>query len=565
MEYGVPAEEHFADIYRAFAADGFQIRKRAYTPSGRLGVAAAHGTAKNYDTGQKKPGYYLEGTAYERGYLLGLLAEPEISDMAVNFVDNVVFDFIGLEFLNRFPLIQKLLIAIIQELSSDTWKSQPQHIHDEVRGMLDGCRKSNPDTVASESRISVLNVGIDVLCALVYTGCFLCKKAPQITPENIRLPMMCNAFSAFGDAAGGGHFFARDFMFPTGSVLQNNIAHFLHRPMNADGSTRNLYPHLCVAAPGMVGGFSGMNTQGVAAGLNMSPAANSDTENVGMNSMPLLRESILRGGSAAQSAEVIQNAKRGVAWNYILSDGKSDTACTVEAGASWRNTDFLSFPPKSLLPYLPDAEFLLAHHPVPLVNGAMVRWYDGPFPDEYIKYNDGLWRYHKASFDPDIRLHDDAFSPGGFINRTPEEKNCPSTFYFAPQRTGRNVFVTTNHFLLPHMRLCAMDPWTAQVLKGDTDDIQWRYDELNHQIRQTLLKEGGISYRAAKRLAEFLAPYGKFPKYYQNNPKSRDGKEIRIKGCVSLFDLKKCTVESHYGYYGDEWVKTTLPAYFNPD
>jgi hypothetical protein len=107
-----------------------------------------------------------------------------------------------------------------------------------------------------------------------------------------------------------------------------------------------------------------------------------------------------------------------------------------------------------------------------------------------------------------------------------------------------------------------MDPWCAQVVKGEVNDIQWRYDELNFQIRPTLLRQGGVSYRSAKTLVDFLAPYGKYPNYYSKNPRSRDGKVLRIEGCVSLFDLKKRSVESHYGYYNDAWVKTTLPNYF---
>lgn len=121
--------------------------------------------------------------------------------------------------------------------------------------------------------------------------------------------------------------------------------------------------------------------------------------------------------------------------------------------------------------------------------------------------------------------------------------------------------VTTNHYLYPPMRLCAMEPWTANLLQGYTDDIQWRYDELNHQIREALSAQGKIDYATAKRLIDFLAPYGNFPQYYDHNPKSKDGAATVIKGCTSLFDLKKRTIESHYGYYCDEWVKTTLPLY----
>ena len=553
-------ERRLSRLREAFAKDGFGIRRVYVTQGNRIGIAALHKTAKNYDTGQKKSCYYLEGSPYERGYLLGLLAEPEIEDMAVKFTDNVIFDFIGLEFFNRYPKLQKLVVSLLYELSESTWLSMPQHVHEEANGVFDGCKRSNPRTDVTKQRLAVMNVGFDVLCAMVYTGNFLKEKAPELPAEAIKLTMMCNAFSAFGAAAPGEHFFARDFMFATGGVFQNHLAHILHLPLGADQEA--LYPHVSVTAPGIIGSISAMNTRGIAGGVNMSPAANCDPEAVGMNSLLLLRECILRGGSAAEASRVIINTKRGVAWNYALSDGTNDTACTVEAGASWPKVDFLSYPQKTLLPLLPDEAFLKRNMFAPFVGGGSVRWYGAAFPETYFPFNPPLWKFYQFEYETRIRLHPDAFAPDGFINRTAKEKNCPSNFYFAPERPMPGAFITGNHFLMPHLRLCAMDPWTALIARGNVNDIQWRYDQLNHQLRQEIQEKGFISREAAKRIAEFLAPYGNFPEYYKDNPKSRDKKQTRIEGCVSFFDLKRCTVESHYGYYADDWVKTTLPSYF---
>ena len=106
-----------------------------------------------------------------------------------------------------------------------------------------------------------------------------------------------------------------------------------------------------------------------------------------------------------------------------------------------------------------------------------------------------------------------------------------------------------------------MYPWTASVIGNKINDIQWRYDELNNQILTSLEKYGSIDFYTARKLIDFLAPYGKHPWYYVDNPKSRDGKEIRIEGCTSIFDLKNGIVDSHFGYYCDEWVRITLPNY----
>ncbi len=552
------ASQTMNQLNAAFEKDGYKIIK-AFTYAGRLGVMAAHRRILSYDTGKGKRCYYVEGTPYERGYLMGLLAEREMADMAVRFTDNVIFDFLDIEFLNRFPLLQKLLVELLYELSERTFDMLPGHIHAEVSGMLDGCKKANPRTKVTKKRLVVMNVAFDVLCALAYSGEFFQKRAPEVAANSIKLTMMCNAFSVFGEAATGGHYFARDFMFASGGVFQNNLCHVIHVP--AEQPNTKLYPYVSVTAPGMAGSISAMNSNGVAIGVNMSPGANSNPGAVGLNSLLLARDAVLYGGDIRAAADVIVNADRGVAWNYALSDGTLDMACTVEAGMSASRLDFTSYPAPELRPFLPDEAYLLAHPGAPLKNGAIARWCKMPYPREYLTYNPKLWKDYQKTKDASITLYPNALAPDGFINRTPEQKNCPSSFYFAPERTDGDVHITGNHFISPRMRYCAMDPWTAMVVRGNVNDIQWRYDALNHEIRSALDQKGSIGYEDARRIADFLAPYGKYPEYYAKNPRSEDGKQIRIEGCVSLFDLKAKTVESHYGYYGDGWVRTTLENY----
>ncbi|MEN6471839.1 MAG: hypothetical protein ABFC62_10280, partial [Clostridiaceae bacterium] len=551
-------ESDIARLAAAFEADGFKLKRLISVENG-LGAVAAHKTAYNYDTRKKKLCYCLEGAPYARGLAMGLLAEPQVEEMAVSFTDNIVFDFLDVEFLANYPLLPKLLVALLYELSESAWRAQPETIRQEALGLYDGCKKANPRTKVTMQRIIVMNVAFDALCAIVYTGELFRERAPQAKPENVKLSMMCNAFSAFRSAAGGGHYFARDFMFPSGGVFQNNLAHIITIPGGPPVAPP--YPLVSLAAPGIVGSITAMNARAVAGGVNMSPSGNCDAHNLGTNSLLLLRECILRGGSLRDATDAIKNTARGVSWNYPLSDGRNDAACAAEAGASWAHTDALSYPPVELLPLLPDRAFLNAHPVYPMERGLALRTGAAPYPYAYFPFNGPLWDWYKKERDKHVALLPGAFLPNGFINPTPQDKNCPSNFYFAPERPYDGVLITGNHFLSPEMRLCAMKPWTARVTLSHVNDIQWRYDELNRRIRQTIAREGSLNRTLVKRIAEFLAPYGSFPSYYAKNPRSRDGKAIRIEGCVSVCDLKELCMESHYGYYEDEWVKTTLRRY----
>jgi hypothetical protein len=68
-----------------------------------------------------------------------------------------------------------------------------------------------------------------------------------------------------------------------------------------------------------------------------------------------------------------------------------------------------------------------------------------------------------------------------------------------------------------------------------------------------------LTYEEAKQIIDFLAPYNKYPDYYNKDHKPMD--QLSVHGSVSLLDLKKKTIESHYGYYSDQWLKISLENY----
>lgn len=552
--------KHVLMLMDAFARDDFEVVKVVKKFNG-VGIAAESKSVTNYDTGQRKKVYYLEGSGYEMGFLLGSLAESEISSMTVEFADKVVFSFIGSKFLEKLKLLQDALVFLIYELSKKAYAALPQELRDEIQGLYDGCRSVNAATKVSMERLTVLNTGVDVLCSMVYTGNFTMRGIADLKPEDLKIPIMCNAFSVSGKSARNDHYFGRDFMFPTADVFQNTAAMIIYNPLPQPGN--KAIPFVGVTAPGMVGSISAMNMKKTAAGVDMSPAGNCEPQRIGTNSLLLVRRCIQGGDSAEAAVNLIGETPRGVSWNYIIADGSSDRACVVEAGSSGAAPDIMQFPPEDVKPFLPGVNPTAVNGPAKLYNGMMVRWNDYTYPVGYLEYNPGLWEYYNKKYSADKRINAGAFTARGFINVNGAEKNCPSTFYFAPQRENSgDLVIATNHYIIPEMRYYAMFPWTSRVVGDIVNDIQWRYDELNSQIYDAIERNGYIDYEAARDLISFLSPYGKNPAYYAGNPRSRDGREIRIEGCVSLFDLKKLTVESHYGYYCDKWVKLTLPNYF---
>lgn len=545
----------------AFARDDFEVVK-IVIKFNRVGIAAECKSVTNYDTGRRKKAYYIEGSGYEMGFLLGSLAESEIASMAVEFTDKVVFSFIGSKLLEKMKLLQEAFILLIYELSKKVYAALPQELKDEIQGLFDGCKSVNPGTKVSMEHLIVLNTGVDILCSMVYTGNFSFRGLAGIEPEDVRIPLMCNAFSVSGRSAGNGHYFGRDFMFPTADVFQDTAAMILYNPLPKDG--KKAIPFVGVTAPGIVGSISAMNIKKTAAGVDMSPAANCEPQKIGVNSLLLVRLCVQEGDSAEAAARVISETPRGVSWNYIIADGNSGRACVAEAGSSGPAPDIMQFPPEDVRPFLPSKDLSVSGGSGNPYNGVMLRWNDYSYPVGYLDYNSGLWEYYNKKHSTQSLIYPDAFAGKGFINKNNAETNCPSTFYFAPQReTNDSLVLATNHYIIPEMRYYSMHPWTSWVVGGIVNDIQWRYDELNKQLSDTIESKGYIGYEAARDLISFLSPYGKYPGYYNGNPKSRDGKEIRIEGCVSLFDLKNLTVESHYGYFCDKWVKLSLPNYFN--
>lgn len=598
----VKPNSHFRKLKAAFKADGYFIENYVET-NGKYGIRAASKQAINNCTRKPKLAYYLEGSPSEMGYQMGYLAEPEIALMTTIYVKVIPIDFIDPDLPEEVKIIigtilDDLLKPYVKKLAAST--AIPQVYKDQIKGILEGCQTVNSHTKVTLDGLELLNYGPDVLCAIVYEGTLPQEKG--ILPGQLRTPWMCNAFSLTGDmVVPGNHFFGRDFMFATGGIFQDTACMIIYNPDSTnDYNGIEALPSVVQSAPGMVGSVVSVNKNGVAMGVDMTPSHECNPDNVGLNSLLMVRHGVQYGKDADALVSRVKEATRGVSSLYPFADGSTGKGGVLETIKSIDfNSEeqlakfFYNIPfelPASRIPrdiyeifcselkkYLPDVDFIKKHMQQfdNLKTGVFTRWSTYEYPAEYLEKDEGLWKCFNDVFELFLGykyLHEDALGPDGFIDRYIGDKNnfkiennCPGTWYFAPLRKyNRYKALVSNFFISPELRYTAMHYWTASLmlLSGYLDDVQWRYDELNSLIDKAR-KKGPIDKSTARDLINFLDPLtGPFPGYYANSPRcSKHEDYIIIEGSVSLCDLKEKSIESHFGYYQDKWVTITLPRY----
>jgi hypothetical protein len=594
-------EDRFARVKTAFEEDGFSVSSRV-DKDGRLGVMAEHITARVTGTGKPKKAFYLEGSNYQMGWLLGMLAEEEVSRMTGEYVDNIVFAFFDEEAARQGGVlgqIKDLIMNLIIEASQSMRPSVPDEYAEELIGLHDGCLKANPRTTVTQKRLWALNFGVDCALAHLYTGKLFDEK--DFGPRFLRTPISCNAFSL---GSGEKHFFGRDFQFPTADVFQDTACMIIHNPDPLSGMPRRAFASQ--TAPGIIGSMTAVNADGVAIGVDMVPSPFCNPDKPGFNSLALARDCMQYCSTSSEVVERIAATKRGVAWIYPTADAGGG-AYAIEAGA-WLPEEepfpYYAYVPRHFRRRLPRRRYIRRMRirygtPEPR-NGLVARGADYRFPFDYVEdWNKGLWNAFNAN--PLARLVDFLFeafgmigdllkgrfrgfwrklkkavkelvrgadysradfSERGYIAKRWDDENCPGPFYFPPQRETRtDLLVATNHYITPEMRMTSMNEWTA-ILAGDhTADIQWRYDELNKRLLDLISgSPGGVSEDTAWNTINFLRADGDFPKYY-NPDGSIPPNKVQVHGSVSLCELKTRVLKSLYGYYGDDPVTIRLMNY----
>lgn len=561
-------------VVRAFVEMGFSSdpgRRRVMILNGRFGLRIDHATAVNSKSGKPKYAMYVEGTRFEMGRFIGALAEPELFAMSRDYVDNVVFDFMNMP---RHSVLGSIIGDTVFRLSTWMDRDVPDEISAEIFGLWAGSR--HPALPGAARRrvlirdLFTLNYGIDVILSFVYAQVQPILAILGIKIKEYMPPVHCNAFSLSRGLAGSygdgspedprpGHLFGRDFMFPTCDVFDQVACHVVYNFFPDDqGDQERL---LSLNAPGMVGSVVALNEHAQIMGTDMVNGRNCRWYKLGVNSLMMVRWAMEGSRSWQDTVRRVAHTPRAVTWLYPFADGRQDRGGVIEAGRrESRPRNMLRYVPgwlkKSGL--LPDNEYVQANPSGQWNQGALVRMDDWQYPQGYGDFNRGLFEDWRLPYHPE-RFTD----PAGMLVDNPKAPGLPLAYYFAPLRVTRpGMFVVTNLFITPEMRLLAMNDWTVQVpaASNEYSDFQWRYDELNRTLCQAL-EEGSVSWEKAWQCINFLQPYDdrghktrNFFYYGIRQGRELPREEIQVGGSVSLADLHALVMKTRYGQYVDEPV-----------
>jgi len=160
----------FGPIARAFCADGYEVCSTETYQGYRGALARSLRGAKGPGDGGKLA-YYLEGSPYAMGRLMGLLAEPSVKALAIDFTANFLPTFINPNLVpERFQFVFRWLVDLIDHLDKSMIQDYPADQLEELHGLADGCRAANPSTKVDFDHLWTLNVALDYLCAIAYAS-----------------------------------------------------------------------------------------------------------------------------------------------------------------------------------------------------------------------------------------------------------------------------------------------------------------------------------------------------------------------------------------------------------
>jgi len=597
-----------ASVQAAFEADGYKIVDKAEHNSG-WGLTAESINVTLYTTKAPKRVYYVAGGAADRGCVqlgalhlrqqlanhlflhrnvFGQLSAKETYIMSEHYVNNVVPSLISpgiIQKLGNSTLAQWLLNWVGTSITKGAVKSFqehseqgvfPQWILDEMAGIAAGANSVLPaETQVNPDRLVTLNYGFDWISAEAFSGAIFKKLllaadneldtdavqalARVMLPGSIHVPTYCDAFMVSGNAtrSGSGAFMGRDLQLASGDVLQDHATMVIYAPTEA-----GMHPLVSVAAPGFVGSISALNSQGLSMGVDTLRAGFINITRPGLNSILMVRLATQTADSTAEATQVVRDTVRGVPYFYPMQDASGDGR-VLETGMY----DDGSLPDLSrllndtaLLAALPSWEELQQLSPVDYGNGVFVR--NGSYrPPQALldTYNPKLWALSGLPYNTSAGQW--GVQGALWPSFKAENEHWYNSFsrYFSPARVPlqrTDVVLVSNVALVPQLRVAEMTGW-ASVVPGEA--MQWRYDTLARRV-VTVADTVGFDLEAAQNTILFLDPW-QSPGYWKVQAVPGDLNSTVIEGAISAMDCQAKVIRTKTGYFGDDWLQITLPAY----
>ena len=285
-------------------------------------------------------------TPRQRGRYMARAAPEALELACTEYLHHVVPEFLNEEYdhamrsapeaeQRRYEQFVEALTAVFvrhtaREVSA---ASVPSDLREEMLGLAEEAHRLNPRTAATWERLMALNVGVDYLLSLVYTGrvvgvlkailpAELRPAVAELAAKALRPPDMCNVLMA-------GRFYARDFQFVNGRYF-DRIAVVAVYPL-ADRT------QWCLTVPGCVGAYSTgarlHDGRCVAAGLNLVRSARCRVFRTSVPSTHLVRQLAGVFSDTRDVRRYLDRLPHEVPWAYTFMDSSGD-ALVCEADES---------------------------------------------------------------------------------------------------------------------------------------------------------------------------------------------------------------------------------------
>lgn len=541
----------------------------------------ARGFAVKARSNFKNPIAYVKGDPFEMGFLTGRMYHKELEMTCSEYVKFIIPQFINEDFdivMQEAPVVFSIIYENILNWITNVFISEsvaafdesvkrgdiPMYIVQEIDGLVKGASSMRAFTNVSRARLIAANFGLDYLFSQILSGKLFARlsKFLQQFPVELQLdakkilalPEMCNLVMASRSAtlSGKDAYMMRDFQFANGRVYHKNCMILIR-----DGRDHGRSLNSSVILPGFIGAITGLNSYGLACGMNMVRSEAVDTERIGCGIMMMIRSVLDYSKNVQDMEKQIRSMYTGMPWITYGLDSTGEQRVFELIGRSvpltmerWR--------PRFTVP----AEIIAALNLDKWNTGS-----DGVWPRTGYHHKGGEGEIDAANLKLFRYFHLSKPSVPMFKSFEDEYSTKVGNAYFVRWRPHPDVTIATNTFLNPILRRTEMTA-RMKVLYSNTPTTTWRYDKLVEILEH---QHGKITIAECRNIVSFLSPQNE-PKYVSNQRKfdhyaklvggtyNKD-ETITISGSLSVIDIQALRLENKAGSWKNEFFGVSLKNY----